>query len=766
MQFSVDTHLFRELGEFLVGRDSTALAELLKNAYDADATQVTVYGENLSDPVRGYIEIIDDGVGMTEQEFELGFLRIASRLKESGARYSKRFHRRYIGAKGIGRLAAHKLARHLSINSVPAIKKVGPARKRTQAEIDWDSIEAQESLDDIGSQSLSVRVDPVAKSVKAGTMIRLTKLRQEWTETRRACFVSEIRAYQPASVLMEPLEETIKPYISLFDKQPQVQDRTANDPGFSILLKGDFEQGDEPWNKVLAAVDWVLEMRASLDDPNITYLFTPTRRQRDKNPSAEQHRFVTPHPNSKLGPHFDARILLREGSSPLKRAEDRSGYYSGIRLFLEGFRVLPYGESRNDWLGINADYAERTERIDALRETAFPDLLEESFDLKTEKEGLSGLRARSYLGGVFLTQMGASSLRMVVNREGFEPAPQFDTLVGAIRTGLGLLTRIRAYHSEEDRTLRRETRASKRQLRVREKEPTLTERAQRAIEHTKTETERAVKLAQAGDAKSAGSVLISTAQSIQSLVQTSANSLRDQSGMIRVLASVGLQMGEFVHEVRAALGEAKLLVKEVEEYRRLPDLSSSLRKRAAKLVRMAESLQRTIEWLARSLDEVSTIDKRRRRSRRNLRASFDEAISFVQAAAEKLLVTIDNQIPEDLVTCPMFASELFSILLNLLTNAVKYAGTEGAVLATATQSNQKGVRLRIENTGDRVDPASAERLFRAFESSSTTANAALGRGMGLGLPITRELVEEYGGEIRFVVPSEGYAAAVEVEFPK
>jgi signal transduction histidine kinase len=435
-------------------------------------------------------------------------------------------------------------------------------------------------------------------------------------------------------------------------------------------------------------------------------------------------------------------------------------------LFLEGFRVLPYGESRNDWLGINADYAERTDRIEALRETVFPDLLEESFDLKTEREGLSGLRARSYLGGVFLTQMGASSLRMVVNREGFEPAPQFDTLVGAIRTGLGLLTRIRAYHSEEDRTLRRETRASKRQLRVREKEPTLTERAQRAIEHTKTETERAVKLAQAGDAKSAGSVLISTAQSIQSLVQTSANSLRDQSGMIRVLASVGLQMGEFVHEVRAALGEAKLLVKEVEEYRRLPDLSSSLRKRAAKLVRMAESLQRTIEWLARSLDEVSTIDKRRRRSRRNLRASFDEAISFVQAAAEKLLVTIDNQIPEDLVTCPMFASELFSILLNLLTNAVKYAGTEGAVLATATQSDQKGVRLRIENTGDRVDPTSAERLFRAFESSSTTANAALGRGMGLGLPITRELVEEYGGEIRFVVPSEGYAAAIEVEFPK
>lgn len=48
-KFTVDTHLFRELGELLVGRDSTALVELIKNAYDADATQVIVYGERLGE---------------------------------------------------------------------------------------------------------------------------------------------------------------------------------------------------------------------------------------------------------------------------------------------------------------------------------------------------------------------------------------------------------------------------------------------------------------------------------------------------------------------------------------------------------------------------------------------------------------------------------------------------------------------------------------------------------------------------------------------
>lgn len=74
-KFTVDTHLFRELGELLVGRDSTALIELIKNAYDADATEVTVYGERLDKPEEGHILVTDDGVGMNAEAFEKGFLR-------------------------------------------------------------------------------------------------------------------------------------------------------------------------------------------------------------------------------------------------------------------------------------------------------------------------------------------------------------------------------------------------------------------------------------------------------------------------------------------------------------------------------------------------------------------------------------------------------------------------------------------------------------------------------------------------------------------
>src|SRR5258705_12625132 len=87
--FTVDTHVFRELGELLVGRDSTALVELIKNAYDADATSVVVYGEALSHADRGFITIQDNGIGMSDVEFEKGFLTIASRTKDDRSRRSK-----------------------------------------------------------------------------------------------------------------------------------------------------------------------------------------------------------------------------------------------------------------------------------------------------------------------------------------------------------------------------------------------------------------------------------------------------------------------------------------------------------------------------------------------------------------------------------------------------------------------------------------------------------------------------------------------------
>src|SRR5258708_1902725 len=98
LPFTVDAALLRELGERLVGRPHIALAELIKNSYDADATLVEI--EVGSDE----ITVRDNGNGMTLDQFRDYWMRIGSPHKERQAS-SSRFKRPLTGSKGVGRLA-------------------------------------------------------------------------------------------------------------------------------------------------------------------------------------------------------------------------------------------------------------------------------------------------------------------------------------------------------------------------------------------------------------------------------------------------------------------------------------------------------------------------------------------------------------------------------------------------------------------------------------------------------------------------------------
>src|SRR5579859_3405537 len=74
--FKADSALLRELGERLVGKPYIALAELIKNAYDADATRCVITLTNAR------IEVADDGHGMTEKEFLDYWMTVGTRHKQ------------------------------------------------------------------------------------------------------------------------------------------------------------------------------------------------------------------------------------------------------------------------------------------------------------------------------------------------------------------------------------------------------------------------------------------------------------------------------------------------------------------------------------------------------------------------------------------------------------------------------------------------------------------------------------------------------------
>ncbi len=116
--FQTQGRLLQELGERLVARADVALMELIKNAYDADASQcaVRLSGESLL--------IIDDGHGMTETEFLTKWMEIATPDKQRNRR-SRIYKRSVTGSKGIGRFAVRFLGLERSSVTCSGIRSVG-----------------------------------------------------------------------------------------------------------------------------------------------------------------------------------------------------------------------------------------------------------------------------------------------------------------------------------------------------------------------------------------------------------------------------------------------------------------------------------------------------------------------------------------------------------------------------------------------------------------------------------------------------------------
>jgi HSP90 family molecular chaperone len=115
VRFSVDAGVIDRLGTELVARQETAVSELVKNAYDADAKKVTLKFEN-SESTGGTLFIEDDGIGMTRDQIVNGFMRISSTDKLHNP-LSERYNRKRSGQKGIGRFAVQPLGQKLTITT-------------------------------------------------------------------------------------------------------------------------------------------------------------------------------------------------------------------------------------------------------------------------------------------------------------------------------------------------------------------------------------------------------------------------------------------------------------------------------------------------------------------------------------------------------------------------------------------------------------------------------------------------------------------------
>jgi hypothetical protein len=210
--FSVDAGVIDRLGTELVARQETAVSELVKNSYDADAKIATLKFEN-SDSIGGTLIIDDNGLGMTKEQLVNGFMRISSTDKLHNP-LSERYNRKRAGQKGIGRFAVQRLGEKLTITTQTLEDDFALVLT-----IDWNK-----SQGDIDLVNITNKIITVPKRKEEGTTLRIEGLKDKWTQAA----IKRIYRYVSAIIQPFPLSEQVYDIASI-DK--------SVDPGFKTVFK-------------------------------------------------------------------------------------------------------------------------------------------------------------------------------------------------------------------------------------------------------------------------------------------------------------------------------------------------------------------------------------------------------------------------------------------------------------------------------------------------------------------------------------------------
>lgn len=174
--FDITPHIVKQLGEQLVSDEITALLELIKNSYDADATYVSIeintQGQYMKEKLfypdhKGFIVVEDDGFGMSEETIMKSWLIISysqkRQLKEAKKTTPK--GRTPLGDKGLGRLSTQRLA------DICEIFTNKDKEQGTHIAFNWKDFEKEEALSEV-----QIQAESFLPKKKNGTKLTLANL--------------------------------------------------------------------------------------------------------------------------------------------------------------------------------------------------------------------------------------------------------------------------------------------------------------------------------------------------------------------------------------------------------------------------------------------------------------------------------------------------------------------------------------------------------------------------------------------------------------
>jgi len=329
------------LGEQLITSEVIAVVELVKNAYDADATEVNLILENLRDPDKGKITVMDNGTGMNLDTILNVWLEPATDFRKKQREQGKRtpvFRRLPLGEKGVGRFAAHKLG-----SLVELVTRAEDSRDEVVVKIDWTEFTKGNYLDEIPVTCV-IRAPEVFKDKKHGTRIIVENLGKGWSE-------------RMVETLFVKLQSINSPFTEKTDFKINLKA-----PEFTRII-GKLPQLSEVFEKAVYSLkgtvgkNGILHFNYKFYNPAFEHL---KREMKDCDHDVRDIKNFKDRRRPSCG-SFGVNFYVWDLDRATIGETIKSAFYknyvkphTGIRIYKEDFRVWPYGEEKDDSFGLDA----------------------------------------------------------------------------------------------------------------------------------------------------------------------------------------------------------------------------------------------------------------------------------------------------------------------------------------------------------------------------------------------------------------------------
>lgn len=376
------SHILSLLGNELIGSDSLAIFELVKNAYDADAENIKINFINLNTPNQKII-IEDDGHGMTSEVIQDVWLTIGTDFKRGRNRKeSPKFKRVSFGNKGVGRLAVHKLAKVITLET-----QTQGDMFSNRLTIDWKTlIESKEYI-----QELEVDIEYVGETLfekGQGTRIILSNLTTPyWTKKTLKDLVRKIENiknpfrefsnfnieincndwYQEWIDNVKSPIEILKDSLYQFDFEITKWDKSESENTDEDFAEFRYSYTFNPPTQIKIA-SRVVEKAPKSDSSLNNNKFHIGELFKEIDGEDKYSKYLRNRDIKNIGPisgtfyvfNQNSHLLNMNFGGQINAVKSFIKDNSGVKIFRDNIRVYNYGEPNDDWLRLDLDKIQRT----------------------------------------------------------------------------------------------------------------------------------------------------------------------------------------------------------------------------------------------------------------------------------------------------------------------------------------------------------------------------------------------------------------------